>query len=155
MIYFFIFIGLIVIAGLLVFIFKHLAKQKQFKFEQEAAARKHREEAQQHRQYLVDSIRILSQGMVKEELRLTEGCIRIKVLIDNLVPHLLTDAKFMVFNHVYNETAHIPRLKEWKALTADERREHEVTLERLETEFKDDIHEALAELNRYPLEQIH
>lgn len=154
MIYFFIFIGLIVIAGLLAFIFKHLSEQRRLKREQEAAALKARESAQQHRQYLIDSIRILSKGMEKGELRLSEGCIRLKVLIDNLVPHLLADAKFMVFNHIYNETAHIPRLKEWKALTPEERRKHEVTLERLEGECQTDIHAALVELNRYPLERM-
>jgi len=154
MIYFFIIIGLIVIAGLLAFIIKHLAEQKLLKLEQEAAAVKAREDAQQHRQYLIDSIRILSKGMEKGELRLSEGCIRLKVLLDNLVPHLLADAKFMVFNYVYNETAHIPRLKEWKALTSDQRREYEVTLERLETEYKGDIHQALTELKSYPLERM-
>ncbi|WP_151702732.1 DUF2489 domain-containing protein [Nitrincola alkalilacustris] len=154
MIYFFIFIGLIVIAGLLAFIFKHLAAQKQLKLEQEATVQKARADALHHRQYLIDSIRILSKGMEKGELRLSEGCIRLKVLLDNLVPHLLVDAKFMVFNHVYNETAHIPRLKEWKALTADERRKHEVTLQKLEMECQADIREALVELNRYPLERM-
>lgn len=112
-------------------------------------------EAREHRQYLVDSIRIIAAAVLHDEkMTITEGCIRLKVLLDNLAPHLHGHEQFAVIGRVFDATSHIPFLEEWRALDSARKREYEKEMNRVEREQGARVRDAMQALQSYPLEQL-
>ncbi|MGH1485859.1 MAG: DUF2489 domain-containing protein [Cellvibrionaceae bacterium] len=87
-----------------------------------------------HQQYLNNSIQVLAQGLVDDQLSLTEGAIRISVLLDNLKITENTKEDYSAFFQLADATAHIPILNAWKKLPKKEKFRFEN--ERLEIEEK-------------------
>jgi len=75
----------------------------------------------EHEHYLSNSIRILSQGIIDKQVSLTEGAIRISVLLDNLQVSEAVKEDYTVFYQLADATAHIPILDAWKQLSSKER----------------------------------
>ena len=46
--------------------------------------------------------------MLDEQVELSEGCIRLKVLLDHVAPNLHEDARFSIFNTMYESLKHMP-----------------------------------------------
>jgi len=96
--------GLGVIAVLCWFILK---KTHEIKSHQKKIAQKEAQQAEQ-RTYLTDSIKVITMAMLDDQVELSEGCIRVKVLIDHLdaAMHELDD--FKIFDIMYRATEHMP-----------------------------------------------
>lgn len=82
----------------------------------------------------ISSIRILAQGVVDDQLTLTEAAIRITALLDVLGHGQQARQQHAGLYHLADETLHIPRLQAWQALPLKERRRYEA--ERLQSEDK-------------------
>lgn len=92
--------GILVILGLSVWAFilwrEVFANQAQLKkFEK------------QQKDFLASSIKILALAIVNDQLSLTEGAIRLKILLDNIDEDLVKQADFAVFDTIYNATKHM------------------------------------------------
>jgi len=74
-----------------------------------------------HQQYLNSSIQILAKGIVEEQLTLTEGAIRISVLLDNLKISENHREEYSAFFQLAEATSHIPILDAWKKLPKKEK----------------------------------
>ena len=70
---------------------QQLAKNKQDQIKKE----------QDHQQYLIKSIAVISQSAVNGELNCSEACIRLKVLLDNLDVDEQKKAPFLFFDEIY------------------------------------------------------
>lgn len=148
-------LGLLVCVILVGVIVRQLRAQKQREAEQAAHAEKVADDAQKHRRYLIDSIKLVAGAVLNDEnMTLTEGCIRIKVLLDNLAPHLLKQPEFAVIDTVYGKTEHIPFLEQWKALPDDDKRKYLEEMESVEADHRPDVNEAMRQLQSYPLDQM-
>ena len=148
-------IGLIAIVLLGLQIRRQLRRQRELKLAQQTRELELREQAREHRQYLVDSVRLVAAAVLNDEkMTLTEGCIRLKVLLDNLAPHLLQHQDFVVIERVYEATRHIPFLAEWKALSKVEQARYQLQMVQVEAEHVDAAEHAMRALQRYPLEQL-
>lgn len=145
-------IGLIVIAVLSYIIYRQLQTQKQLKLAQEQALAEAQQKAQEQRDYLLESVRVISMAMRDEQCELAEGCIRLKVLLDHLAPFLHEHQDFCIINTMYESTKHMPILDEWKKLKL--RRRMELTREReaLENEHREAILAAVGKLYKYNFE---
>lgn len=97
-------VGLVFIAGLCWFIFTKLRELKVLKAQQ---AQNEAEQAEK-RNYLKDSIKVIATSMLEGQVDLSEGCIRIKVLIDHLDASLHEQASFKIFEQMYRDTKHMP-----------------------------------------------
>jgi hypothetical protein len=75
---------------------------------------------------------ILAKGLVADELSVTEACLRISWLLEQLDTKARESEDYSVFFQVADATAHIPILEAWKALTREQRKAFD--LERLEIE---------------------
>lgn len=96
--------GLIVSGALILFIMRQLRLLREAR-----RARIQREELYSHqRQYLVESIQVLARAMLADQMELSEGCIRIKVLLDNLAPRLSRDPRFQIFQQMFESLEHMP-----------------------------------------------
>jgi len=148
-------IGLVAIVVLSLLIRRQLRSQREARNRQAEKAARLAAQAQEHHRYLVDSVRIIAGAVLHDEkMTLTEGCIRIKVLLDNLAPQLHQHETLAVINRVYAATSHIPFLEAWKALSREERAGFEREMAHIEAEHKDEVHRAMRALQTWPLERL-
>ncbi|HCH23920.1 MAG TPA: hypothetical protein DE179_06455 [Oceanospirillaceae bacterium] len=95
---------------------------------------------QEQYKHRVDSIRVIANAMDEGQCEFTEGCIRLKMLIDQLNPELLQREEFAIITHIYAETEHMPIKEDWKKL--DKKVKNKLTNERIALEGKN--HAAIA-----------
>lgn len=95
-----------------------------------------------HQQYLNNSIQVLAQGIIDDQLTLTEGAIRISVLLDNLEINEKHREEYSAFFQLAEATSHIPILKAWKKLPKAEKRRFEKERESTEDKYKDFVVDA-------------
>ncbi|MGO1463664.1 MAG: DUF2489 domain-containing protein [Marinobacter sp.] len=60
------------------------------------------------RQDMVDSIRVIAMAIEEEQVEYSEGCLRIKGLLDHVAPELMEKPPFKVFMEVYEQLRHMP-----------------------------------------------
>lgn len=146
-------IGLALIAGLIMLIrwqlkVQRLAREAEQQLLAEASAK-----AQEQRDYLVESVHVISMAIVDEQCELAEGCIRLKKLLDHLAPQLHRHEDFSVINEMFNATSHMPILEEWKKLKLKQRFKLTQEREALEIKHRDAILQAAKRLATYQFEQ--
>jgi len=95
-----------------------------------------------HQHYLNNSIQILAQGIVDDQLTLTEGAIRISVLLDNLKISDSEREKYSAFFQLADSTSHIPILAAWKKLPKKEKARFEKERVATEEKYKDFVVDA-------------
>ncbi|MYM62248.1 DUF2489 domain-containing protein [Pseudomaricurvus sp. HS19] len=101
-----------------------------------------RAERDQQRQRLNNSIQVLAQGLLEEQLTLTEGAIRIRVLLDSL--NISDDEResYRAFYLLATATDHIPILEQWKALSTKKKLELTRQREKLESDHREFVLDA-------------
>jgi len=57
---------------------------------------------------LIDSLRVLTVCILDDQMELSEGCIRIKVLLDNLAPEWHHSPELSIFSEIYEALSHMP-----------------------------------------------
>jgi len=132
--------GLIVIALLLAVIFRQLRQEKARKQKQEADEARLLQQLEERQAYLSESIRLVAGAILHDEkMSATEGCIRLKVLLENYRPQLLQEDSLSVIVQMHDKTSHIPIKDEWKALPKKLRQSYQQEMEQLETQHMEAI----------------
>ncbi len=130
-------LGLLAIIILSAVIQRQISRARALKAEQverETAAVAALEE---RHQYLQESIQLVAGAILHDEkMTLTEGCIRLKVLLENYRPQLLQQEAYAVISEVHDKTSHIPIKDEWQALPKKLKRSYEQEMRALETEHQ-------------------
>lgn len=146
--------GLLVCVGLLVFIQRQRSMIKSAQAEQAEKLQALEAKAQEQRDYLIESIHVIARAMIHDErMTLTEGTIRLSVLLDNLSPQLKQEPDFSVINAVFEQTRHIPYLDKWKELDKKDQRRYTQEMKQIEAEHKDALLKAAELLSDYPFEK--
>jgi hypothetical protein len=91
---------------------------------------------------LGDDLQILAKSLLDGQLPLIEGAIRIKVLLDSYDVQLSQNKQCAVFQLIYDATSHIPTHAGWKALSKQQRHQHEKLFEQLQTTHQQSAHSA-------------
>ena len=146
-------LGLAVIAGLVWLISRQLRTQRQVREGRQRVLEEVRIKAQQQRDYLIESVKVISAAVGDGQCELTEGCIRLKKLLDHLAPHLHQHELFSIINQMYEATKHMPIMDEWKKLKIKQRFEFTREREALEKQHGEAILSAAKALSRYRFEQ--
>ncbi|GAA0688112.1 hypothetical protein GCM10009104_12760 [Marinobacterium maritimum] len=140
--------GLVAILILSAVIVRQLGRARRLREEQakrEAAAVAALEE---RHQYLQESIRLVASAILHDEkMTLTEGCIRLKVLLENFRPQLLQQDAYAVITEVHDKTSHIPIKEEWQALPKKLKRSYEQEMRELETQHLEAVQAVARELS--------
>jgi heme exporter protein D len=149
-------LGLVIIAVSAGYIVVHLRGLRQQRQQREVLQSQAQSKAREQRQYLIDSIRVIARAMSEDEkMTLTEGSIRLKVLLDNLMPELHSNPDFEIIATHYEATRHIPYLKAWKSLERSQQRRYRKEMDTLEQRHRDALLQAAAKLQQYPLDRMH
>ncbi len=99
-------------------------------------------EGEAQRQRVNRSIQIIAQGLLDDQLTLTEGAIRIKVLLDGLSVEDEVQARYAAFYQLAKATDHIPILEAWKALSTRQKLAFDREREQLESDHREFIIDA-------------
>ncbi|WP_417228348.1 DUF2489 domain-containing protein [Amphritea sp.] len=147
-------LNLLIVIGLVSYIVRLLQQQKQKRLETERKLQSIAADVSKHRLHLIESLQVISRAILNEEIPLTEASIRCKVLLDNLDPQLAQSEAYIVFNEVFEQSKHIPRLAAWKQLKGPEKLEFIAHMETLESDYNDQVVTAARSLlaedfNRY------
>lgn len=100
------------------------------------------EQGRQQRERVNKSIQIIAQGIVDEQLSLTEGAIRIKVLLDGLSADEQARQAFAAFYQLAAATDHIPILEAWKALSTKQKLHFDSQRQQLEADHREFVMDA-------------
>lgn len=93
-----------------------------------------------------NSIRVIASAIVAEQVGLTEGAIRISMLVSQLDLSESEKADYQVFFQLTEATSHIPILDEWKKLSSLEKQRYDSEREELEKAYKEFVESAAKEL---------
>jgi len=97
---------------------------------------------------ILESIEIISKGVIQDQCEISEGCLRIKKLKDQLV-FLNEDLDLEVFDKMYEEIEGFDILEARKTLSNQERFNQDKKRFKVENEYKDRIKEACIPLLSY------
>jgi len=103
-IWFGIFLGTVIGIGLCYYISIKSRELKSHRHQQQLLAAEH----ESKKTFLIDSIKVLATTILDDQVELSEGSIRIKVLIDHLDASLHEKAEFKVFEDMYLAMQHMP-----------------------------------------------
>lgn len=105
-------LGLVSIPVLLFIIRKQWRRIQTVELERDALALRREQQSEE----LVRGINILCRSMIDDQVELSEGCMRVKILMDHLDGSLHEDIRFGIFNEVYNQLEDMPRFKARKSV---------------------------------------
>lgn len=100
--------------------------------------------------YIHESLNVIASAVLDDQCPITEGCIRMAVLLDNLPLDCDTKHRFSVVFEVYNATRHIPTHGNWEALERKQRRKFQQEMWNLEQKHNDAVMEAMAYVKGHP-----
>lgn len=135
-------VGGVIIAGLLLYIKKQYAHLEQLKQEQEALKALSESKQDSLRLDVVESLKVIATVMLDDQVELSEGCIRIKVLLDNLDPSINEQDEFKVFADMANQLAHMPTHEARKQVDKQFIRKLDQQRFGLENKYRTDIRKA-------------
>jgi Tfp pilus assembly protein PilO len=135
-------LAVVVIAGLSVYAFTLIRKVKAQEAKREEEERLLAQKNAEQNQYRNRSIQALAQGLLGDQLSLTEGAIRIRVMLDGLEVDASVQEEFKAFYHLSDATRHIPILEEWKKLKLKQRMAFDKERQQLEADHKEFVEDA-------------
>ena len=100
-------------------------------------------------QHRVESIGVIASAMMDKQCEYTEGCIRLKQLVEQVEPEILGKEEFKVIKLMYSETEHMPIKEQWTQL--DKTAKQKFTQQRFKLEAKHEvaIHAAVVALKKH------
>ncbi len=140
--------GLVAIVILSAVIVRQLGRARRQREEQARREAATMAALEERHQYLQESIRLVAGAILHDEkMTLTEGCIRLKVLLENFRPQLLQQQAYAVITEVHDKTSHIPIKEEWQALPKKLKRSYEQEMRALEAQHLDAVQAIARELS--------
>lgn len=103
-------------------------------------------EKQKQRLQVNKSIQILAQGMIEEQLTLTEGAIRISALLSSIGVNDQVREEYGAFFLLASATEHIPILDAWKQLSTKKKLHFDAQREQLEADHREFVLDAAARI---------
>ena len=131
------FLAVVIIVVLAIVAYRLQSKVKKVEASQQQQLRQYEEQKQEKRDSMNKSIQILAQGVVADQLTLTEGAIRISVLLEFLGVSSEQKESYSAFYQLAEATAHIPILEKWKSLPTKEKLQYDNERLRLEQQYGD------------------
>lgn len=103
----------------------------------------------EHEDYLIDSIRIIAQNLVEEDLNVSEGAIRLKFLLDGLGLPEEERTRFLALDALHGKVKDFDTHEARKQLSPKERMRQDSEREAHEADHRDHVIEVAEVLMRY------
>jgi hypothetical protein len=125
--------GLIIIAGLSVFILNRYRQLKEHNIKRLKALKEQEHRIEEKKAHVLESLRVLSKALSEGQVGAVEGAIRIKTLLEYYDHTLLAQPKNKILLDVFYQTEHIPILDAWKSLDRSTRKKYLNVIEGIES----------------------
>lgn len=116
------------------------AQQQRLQAQQDRQAQREQERIQ----YIYESLNVIARAVLDDQCPVTEGCIRMAVLMDNLSLDCDTKNRFSPIFKIYHATRHIPTHSSWKALERKQQQSFKQEMFALEREHAQTVRELMA-----------
>lgn len=113
--------GALILLGLGATAAYYVIKLRKVQTQQTQQIQKNREAWQKHRDELASDLKFIANAMVQGQCEITEGCMRLAVLMDRLDDELQHNHQFTTIRAHFSQTAHMPTHEAYKALTRKEK----------------------------------
>ncbi len=127
-----IYIAVIVILALSIIAAYYLFKLKNVNRLQKLQIEKNQHAWQEYQDELITDLQFIARAMVQAQCDITEGCLRLKVLMDRLDETLQDNKEFQHIQQHYQQTRRMPTHKAYKAL--NKKQQFKLDQERLKLE---------------------
>ncbi|OUR64016.1 hypothetical protein A9Q73_09145 [Bermanella sp. 47_1433_sub80_T6] len=111
-----IFTGIAIILSLSAIAGYYLLKLRKVKLQQNEQIELNRQAWLDSQEELAADIRFIAKAMVQQQCEITEGCLRLKVLMDRLDETLQHNGDYQTIQLHYQKTAHMPHHKAYTTL---------------------------------------
>ncbi len=140
-----------VLAGIAIWMWSQVLKQQKIQRDNQAKIEKM---AQEKREYIIESVRVIAANVVDEGLNISEGSIRLKVLIDNL--NLPDEEKihFDAFDKLYEQVKDLDTHQARKQLSKEKRKEQDSLRIRYEKLYEGEVLKAAQKAREFPFEKF-
>ncbi len=101
-------------------------------------------------QELAADIRFIANSMLQEQCEITEGCMRLKVLMDHLDQDLAQKTEFQTLQFYYQQTLSMPHHEAYKALNRKEQFSQDKKRFALEDKYREQILIEAKHIVQYP-----
>lgn len=135
-------VAVAIILVLAVFAAYYIYQVRQLRKEQKSKLEELKKQGEEQRERINRSIQIIAQGIIDDQLTLTEGAIRIKVLLDGLAVDAEVQESYAAFYHLAAATDHIPILESWKSLPTKKKLEFDSQRTKLESDHREFVIDA-------------
>lgn len=128
-------LGILIIAGLAIYawrLWREVKRREAFK----------REEGERANEQCLSSLGVIARAMLDDQVDLTEGSLRCKVLLEIIDPALLERDAFRAFGEVHARTTHLHTHSARQALSPAERRDEDRQRLAVESELEDALRDA-------------
>ncbi|AUM13938.1 DUF2489 domain-containing protein [Ketobacter alkanivorans] len=141
----------LVLAGVAAWLWYKVWRNTQQEQQMQGQLQQQQAQTEQNRiDYIHESLNVIACAVLDKQCPVTEGCIRMAVLLDNLPLDCDTKHRFSVVFEVYNATRHIPTHSSWKALGRKQQRKFEQEMLALEREHDTAVMELMAYVKGNP-----
>jgi len=113
-------IGGLILLGLSATAAYYVLKLRKVQKQQEEQIQKNKEAWQKHRDELAADLRFIANSMLQGQCEITEGCLRLGVLMDRLDDELQHKPEFKTIREHFAKTIHMPTHQAYKDLSKQE-----------------------------------
>lgn len=125
-------------------------KLKQVRKQQQAQIAQNQKAWLDRQQELAADIRFIANSMLQEQCEITEGCMRLKVLMDHLDQDLAQKTEFQTLQFYYQQTLNMPHHEAYKALNRKEQFNQDKKRFALEDKYREQILIEAKHIAQYP-----
>ena len=146
---------LIIIAALILLALSAVAayywiKLKNVQKEQAAQIAKNQQAWLDRQEELASDIRFIANSMLQGQCEITEGCMRLKVLMDHLDKDLANKTEFQTLQFYYQQTLNMPHHEAYKGLSRKEQFHQDKKRYSLEDKYREQILTEAKHITQYP-----
>ena len=145
-----IFIAAIILLALSCVAAYYWIKLKRVQNQQKAQIAQNQKAWLDRQQELAADIRFIANSMLQEQCEITEGCMRLKVLMDHLDQDLAQKTEFQTLQFYYQQTQNMPHHEAYKALNRKEQFSQDKKRFALEDKYREQILIEAKHIAQYP-----
>jgi len=128
----------------------YLIKLRKVKEQQQEQIEENHQAWLKRQQELVADLRFIASSILQGQCEITEGCMRLKVLMDHLDKELALKTEFQTIQFYYQQTINMPHHEAYKALTRKQQFSWDKKRFALEEKYRDQILVEANHLVQYP-----
>lgn len=139
------------LAGVALYLWLKVWRMQKLQKAMEVQLESQKAETEQKRiDYIHESLNVIAKAVLDGQCPVTEGCIRMAVLLDNISLDCDSKHRFSVIFEIHNATRHIPTHDQWKALGRQDQRKFQQEMLTIEKQHLQTVQDLMTHVRDNP-----